>query len=290
QKVLRYMQNTIEARILFYNKSYLYELQHHNFNNYDQIVCGHIDKRLLYLCNQTDNYFYIPGHDANYMAGENIKYQMLKWKNKQDIIKYIFKFKSSPITRHLIENNQIYRDILYNSLKQTIPEDSDLISNFNRWNGEQRLRRYILRSSIMSLSDKQRILIPYFDYKLMDFFINLPLSSLLNQKLYQNAQIRYLYKGNPDLIKIKRGGVKTVRIISNNYFTEYYPKLMNEIKRILKIPKPQKLIWDPTIDWQKDILPKLNLPSCLDLRGLNNSRYINIQYLMTISEVVTALD
>lgn len=241
------------------------------------------------MCDQTEYCYYIPGHDANYMAGENIKHQMLKWKSKHDIIKYIFKFKSSPLTTQLIANNKSYRDILYNSLQQHIPDD-DLISSYNRWNGEQRQRRYILRSSIMPLSDNQRILIPYFDYELMDFFINLPLDSLLNQKLYQNTQIRYLYQENRKLIKIKRGGTKTVRIIKNNYFTEYYPKLINEIKRILKIPKPPKLIWEPSIDWQKDIMPMLKLPGYLDLRGLDSSQFINIQYLMTISEVVTALD
>ena len=286
---INYLPHVRSSQILFYNHKYLTELNQSTFRNFDQITCAHIDKHLLYLCEQQANHVYIPGHDANYMAGENIKWQMQNWESKEDVIKYILLNKSSPITNKIIAVNTKYKDILHQSLQECIPDD-EWISSYNRWNGEQRQRRYILRSSIMPLSQNQKILVPFFDYELMDFFINLPIDSLLNQKLYVNAQIRYLYKSNPEFIRIKRDGKKKIKRIRSNFFTEYQPKLASKIRQFLHIPNHPKMIWNPSIDWINTICAHLNVPEIIDPRWHSNDAYINIQYLMSISEVKSIIE
>ncbi len=287
RRVVNKLSHVLGHNILYFDQALLRMIQNNEIGNYDPITCAHYERKVLFLNNSLKyfNNYFIPGHDANFMAGENIKLKMWKWKSKDDIINYIFDFKSSKLTRFLLNQNKDYFELLYFNLEKNIPEGMDLITAYNRWNGEQRQRRYIIRSSIDILTDKQNILLPFFDYEIMDFFLELPVKFLLNQRLYINTQINHLFKHNPALIKIKKDGKKKPHRIKNNFWTEYYPKTINRLKMRLNLTRSPLRHWQETINWNP-LKENLSLPDWIDLKWTTNEQFsLNLFYLNSISEV-----
>ena len=201
--------------------------------------------------------YIIPGFSGDFMAGSHLQYKMKNWKKKQDIINYIKKFKFSPIINNITNNRTFFEETITNSLEQTISSDKDLISSFIAWDLEQRQRRYIIQSG--NIHNKTRQIIPFFDYKLIDFFLNLSFEDLLNTKLYINSQINYLYKNhyNNELIKIKRDE-KVQKKIKTNLIYEYKSKMKKVIKNKISTKK------NTETNYFKPILDKLELPPELD--------------------------
>ena len=221
----------------------------------------------------TETYFYtqftedipftMPGFSGDFLAGSHLKTRMKFWKDKNDIINYIKKFKLSPIlttsnTKEFIEN-------ITNSINQSIDEDTDLISSFIRWDLENRQRQFFIRIG----SDYKRTsqILPFFDYKYFDFFLDLPFSELLETKLYTNSQLKYLYSHNKKIKDVKR--IHSVqKTISNSTINEYLFK----IKKKLKITPQQRdtskkyKYFEETINFDK-FFNEIELP--LELKKYN---------------------
>ncbi|MDZ7778284.1 MAG: hypothetical protein U5L09_23030 [Bacteroidales bacterium] len=101
------------------------------------------------------------------------------------------------------------KETIKHSLMNSIPDSDDFISSFIRWDVEQRQRRYIARSAYQyKENNNTKVLLPFFDYELMDFFADLPFKYLWNARLYTNTQLKHLYENNRTLINTQKSREK----------------------------------------------------------------------------------
>lgn len=234
----------------------------------------------------------VPGYSGDYMAGSHIKYRMKSWKSKQDIINYILKFHVTPLIRPELASSNENKEMLIQALDESIEMDTDPISAFIQWDLDYRQRRYIVRSEVEDNSGDTRFLLPFFDNQLIDFFLGLPMDALLNTKLYTNAQLKYLYKSNQDLIRIKRDNDIQQRIIRNNLVYEY----RNKLKHIVLMYRHRRNTalhtnWSPEIEWQKEI-KSWDLPALINEFHLNthNISGAYILYLLSLAKLNKELE
>ncbi len=210
--------------------------------------------------------FIMPGFSGDFMAGSHLKFKMKSWKSKESIVNYIVKFKSSPLLRELYFSDNSIKEKINQSLMDSIPDSEDFISAFIRWDVEQRQRRYIARSAYQNRKNSStQVLLPFFDYELMDFFTDLPFKYLWNARLYTNTQLKHFYSNNKNLISAQRVGKKQ-HLIRNNFFYEYYPKL----KTVLKKYAGKKVVSYPDIYGKLDYTLLLNDVDRIRLNGIES--------------------
>lgn len=229
----------------------------------------------------------VPGYSGDFMAGSHIKYRMKSWQSKRDIINYILKFHITPLIKPDLASNAEHREMLTRSLEDSIGSDTDPISAFIQWDLDYRQRRYIVRSEAEDNEGPTRFLLPFFDNELIDFFLGLPMEALLNTRVYTNAQIKYLYKSNPELIRIKRDNDRRQQLIRNNLVYEY----RNKLKHMVLMYKHRKNTslhtnWSPDIEWQKEIrsweVPDLVNEFQLDTENISGAY---LTYLLSLAKL-----
>lgn len=202
---------------------------------------------------------WFPGHSGGFMSGGHLKHRMKLWKSKEDVINYILKFQtSSTLKSVLINQSDEVKDSILTSIRRTLPVQ-DLISTYIRWDLEQKQRRYVIRSSISEPRELMNLYLPYYDYEIMDFFLNLPFSQLINKNLKIKAMSKYIYKNKPAIRKIKNNG-KPLRPIRNNLLYEYENKLIKKLKEITGINNKKEYSND--FDWE-NIKISITLPEFL---------------------------
>lgn len=238
-----------------------------------------------------ESQFIIPGFSGDFMGGSLIRYRMLKWKSEQDATKYILEQRSAPMVKAFMADDRYRQHIIF-ALEKYFPKEDDVISNYVRWFTEHDIRRYLIRSVINEENPHGHLLLPFFDYKLIDFFLDLPVKLLINKRLYTNTQIKYLYQHHPELIKIPRSRPSgKVRPVKNAFITEYGNKIKNKIKLSLK-PSQGKSQWDEHIDWYK-IYKDMELPEFLNKDLIRHPNLLNkptyIKFFDTVSKVYKEL-
>ncbi|MCT4647697.1 MAG: hypothetical protein N4A74_22100 [Carboxylicivirga sp.] len=217
---------------------------------------------------------FIPGHSGDFMAGSHLKSKMKLWKCKEDVARYIVFFKSTPLCKHLYQNDAEYREQIMDSLMSTLDDSDGLINAFIRWDLEERQRRYIIRSVISEQHEQlPLVVLPYFDYELMDFFTDLPFKFLRNTELYRHASARHILNNQTALSKIPINGEAIIPKASG-LVKEYMTKLSHYFNLIDNF-----FVFDDTINWDEFIESK-NLPNImLDKQWFNrdffktNSRF-----------------
>ena len=285
---IQYLGNVKDHYILYLNKTNTKDI-FQNISLSHRITCAFPSELFYFYQKLNSNFsFVIPGYSGDFMAGSHLKYKMKFWKNKTDIVNYIINFKSAPYLKELIKTNTEIKKQIEKRLFEVIPNSNNPMSAFIRWDLEQRQRRYIARSAYINNNSEAKILLPYFDYSLMDFFIDLPFDLLWNTKLYINTQIKSLYKENPKLIKAKRDG-KSQKIIKNNFTYEYLPKFTKIILGF--IGKQKKATHSLYEDLDYNFLSnQIKLPDFSIPDNFENIRYpINKLYLYSISEAYKQL-
>ena len=194
---------------------------------------------------------FMPGFSGDFVAGSHLYYRMKYWKNNDIIPDYILKYKLSPFGNELITKNIESKNLLYESIKNTINNDFDPISSFIEFDLNERQRKYFIQGANQFNSSYQ--FLPFFDYKILDFFLEQPLDALLNTKLYTNAQLKYFYNDNPSLLKAKREN-KSPQRINNNLLKEYSQKFQTIIKKYYKTSNNENnSFWGKDINWMNYI-------------------------------------
>jgi len=289
KEAIQYLKNAKDHYILYLNKDKTKDIFQNTVSSHHSITCAFPSELFYYYQKLNSNFsFVIPGYSGDFMAGSHLKYKMKFWKNKSDIINYIINFKSAPYLKELVKKNPKIKKQIEKRLLKVIPDSENSISAFIRWDLEQRQRRYIARSAYANINSDVKVLLPFFDYSLMDFFIDLPFDLLWNTKLYINTQIKYLYKKNPQLIKAKRVG-KTQKTIKYNFLYEYLPKIYDIILGLMGKQKKAKRNLYEDFDYSflsnQIKLPDFNIPD-----NFENIKYpINRLYLYSISEAYKEL-
>lgn len=251
----------------------------------DRISCA-FPAEFLFHCLPVDPApaFLMTGYSGDFMAGSHLKFRMRSWKNKQDIADYILSFKSSPLMKELYLKGHDLAEPVRNSLLDSLPDAEGPIASFIRWDLENRQRRYIARSAFhRDGAGRNKVLLPFFDHELMDFFFDLPFRDLWNARLYINSQLNYLYRDNPGLIREKRVG-RRQRLIRNNFIYEFRPKLITMIQGLLPGYTAEKddMYADLDFDYLKN---GLQVPDVLARDPvISTERSINILYLYSISQ------
>lgn len=220
----------------------------------------------------------LPGHSGDFMAGSHLKSKMKLWKSKEDVARYIIFFKSTPLCKHLYHNDAEYRDQIIDSLMTTLDDSDGLISAFIRWDLEERQRRYIIRSVISEQHEQlPLVVLPYFDYRLMDFYTNLPFSFLRNTELYRHSAAKYIFKDQEAMRQIPVNG-RPIIPKTSGLINEYYMKLRDYLNL-----KRNILVFDETIHWDEFINSK-NLPQIM-----NDRQWFNRNFFKTNSRFYYAL-
>jgi asparagine synthase (glutamine-hydrolysing) len=288
RKVMEKLANGGSHKVFYNDQAELQKIVRSNVP-YDRITNAKNAEKELYSYHELDNLatMRVPGYSGDFMAGSHIKYRMKSWQSKRDIINYILKFHVTPLIRPDLAANTEHRDMLIQSLDDSIGFDTDPISAFIQWDLDNRQRRYIVRSEVEDNEGPTRFLLPFFDNELIDFFLGLPMEALLNTRLYTNAQLKYLYKSNPELIRIKRDNDRRQQLIRNNLVYEYRKKLKHMVL-MYQHRKNTSLHtnWSPDIEWQKEI-------SSWDLPALVNEFHLNtenisgayITYLLSLAKL-----
>lgn len=190
----------------------------------------------------------MPGVSGDFMAGSLIRYRMLSWKKNREALDYIISLRSAPMVKALLADTA-YHQYIHDALSGTFPEDDDVISNYVRWFTEHDIRRYLIRSNLNENNPHGHLILPFFDYALIDYFLDLPVELLINKRLYINTQIRYIYRSHPRLLEIPRAKPnEKIRPVGNAFIREYGSKLRARIKNIAS-PEETKQLWATNIDW-----------------------------------------
>jgi len=142
----------------------------------------------------------LPGHGGDFFAGSHIKYfylYLLNWKIACAVISQAHKEMSDQDLKRLFpwasQNWIDVMDSFYETMKRH--NDPTLLSLTQRWDIEQRQRRLILRECEIFKLFGFRVLMPFCDYEIMDFFTRLPRRYLYNQYLYRKMMHNYFYTG-----------------------------------------------------------------------------------------------
>lgn len=228
-----------------------------------------------------------PGFSGDFMGGSLIRNRMLKWKTNEDAINYILEQRSAPMVKAFYKNEK-YKAYIEKAITSDYPKEDDVISNYVRWFLENDIRRYLIRSVIIEKAPHGHLILPFFDYKLIDFFLELPVELLINKRLYVNTQIKYLYDHCPALLKIPRAKPKEkIKPIRSRITHEYVSKLRKKIRQSL-IGAQDKTQWDKNIDWYK-IYDNMILPDWMDKdlihHPLLKKAPTYIKYFDTVSKV-----
>lgn len=271
------------------------EMQRINRSNitYDKITqARNADKDLYSYHKLSDRcQFRIPGYSGDFTAGSHIKYRMKFWHSKENILDYILKFKLNPMLKTDLKTNLNHREQLINSLNQSIETNKDPVSAYIQWDLKNRQRRFVVRAEIENNSGPTNLLLPFFDYKILDFFLELPMEALMNTRLYINSQIKYLYKNNPELLKIKRDNKKRQKIIYSNFYYEYSSKVEHVVKEF-RNRRNNKVTscWSGDIDWQAFYdswdLPEIKEEFKIQTQGINGE---SLLFLLTLLKLKTEL-
>ncbi len=201
---------------------------------------------------------FMPGHSGDFMAGSHLKSKMKLWKSIDQVIYYMVSFKSTPLCKYLFDTNSMYKEIITESLKKELGNPDDLINAFMRWDLEERQRRYIMRSVIgEEHQNLPLVIMPFFDYKMMDFFADLPFSFLLNTALYRDSVAKYILKETLQLSAIKVNGRELNPTVKGITY-EYYIKFCD----YFKLGQKNTRVFDAAINWEQ-MADSLDMPTLL---------------------------
>lgn len=190
---------------------------------------------------------FLPGHSGDFMAGSHLKSKMKFWRSKADVIRYIVNFKSTPLCKYLYDSDNEFKEVLQSSLEENLIDNGDWINTFMKWDIEERQRRYIMRSVIAeNFNQLPLVVMPFFDYDLMDFFVDLPFSFLLNTELYRDSIANYIL--GEDLKKIPANG-RPVKPMTKGMINEYYIKFVD----YFQLSRNNTKVFDANIDWSEFI-------------------------------------
>ncbi|MDP3879102.1 MAG: asparagine synthase-related protein [Dehalococcoidales bacterium] len=150
-------------------------------------------------CQSTCDVF-LPGHSGDFIAGSHVVDYYLHAFNHQLTRLAIGKVHKSMSDRSL---KQLYPwssghwNTVQDSFRETmkVNDDPTILSLTQRWTTEQRIRRYTLRECHTYRSFGYQVMIPFWDYEVVDFFTGLPRKYLYHQYLYRRLMQEYIYTG-----------------------------------------------------------------------------------------------
>jgi asparagine synthase (glutamine-hydrolysing) len=157
----------------------------------------------------------LPGHTGDFISGSHISDLNLLATNS-------WLGKLAVERTHKIITNQDLKKLypwtssnwheVQNRFNQTLASQNDPspLSLTQRWDMEQRQRRYILKECSLYKLFGSRVMIPFWDYEVIDFFTTLPRKYLYKQYLYRKWMQDRVYVGEYDnfgKIKTPRGEI-----------------------------------------------------------------------------------
>lgn len=278
-KVAQLLKNK-QGHFLQYNASQMFDRVLLTPEHANRITCGYLSELFFYYFeNIIDHtHFFMPGHSGDFLTGSHLRNRMRKWNNVDEVIDYILRFKSTRLAK------QLNTEKLKERLTVNISMDNGAINGFIRWDMENRQRRYIVRSCIAEDSSNYTLLLPYFDNRLMDFFLSLPFELLLNQRLFVNCNLKYLYKENKAMIQVERDRRK-LRKVRNNYWAEYYPKAKGILRDKMGLKQKRLDFWCTKVDWNRYI----DFSQLSSISGVDFNKYeldqLNFSFLYNINQL-----
>ncbi len=143
---------------------------------------------------------FLPGHSGDFIAGSHVlDYYVYAFNHRLTrlAIEQVAKKTSDHSLRRLYPWGSKYWNTVHKSFMETIKPDDDptILSLTQRWTVEQRIRRYTLRECHVHRYYGYQVMIPFWDYELVDFFTGLPRKYLYHQYLYRRLMHDYIYTG-----------------------------------------------------------------------------------------------
>lgn len=148
------------------------------------------------LLPHSNNDIFIPGHTGDMITGGHIpeSWCSTDW-NIDQMTDNLFRVHYSNFPFQLFKKPKIE---IINSIKEEIKKDyisqEDTISFSQRWNMENRQSKFIINN--MRIYDEAHChwLLPLWDYKIVDFFLRLPLQYKVNQNFYIKTLNDYVFQ------------------------------------------------------------------------------------------------
>lgn len=256
--VSRSLKHSMGHYVLYLNEASFEHIIKYSPVTY-RLTTGHFAEKDMWFPAHFKNEcgFFFSGHSGDFMAGSHLRTRMKFWKDVNPVIEYIVRFKGTPLGKHLFFTNPEYRELITASLMETLSGYPDWLNAFMNWDLEQRQRRFIMRSALSQTPEQlPLVMMPFFDYQLFDFFVDLPFEFLLDTKLYRHAQMDHLYKGIAPFDTLRANGRRVKPLISGT-MGEYGYKLLSLFDKGKKVQ-----LYDSTINWQK-IAGDFVYPDCL---------------------------
>ena len=215
----------------------------------------------LLALKETEKKLFIPGHSLDMMAGSHIDYRWFFMKpDGSQIINDMFTNHFTIFPFELFEKS---KKEVFNLIKNDIAKErfqnEDPISFSQRWNMENRQSKFIINSVRAYDVLGYKWVLPLWDYRIIDFFLKLPLKYKFEQKFYHRLLEEYIFDN-----KIKDFNKKESSI--NKYSSLIKVICRDHILKKMNIIKTNKMIYP------------LYFPEYVEIKinnMLNNKEFIN---------------
>jgi asparagine synthase (glutamine-hydrolysing) len=143
---------------------------------------------------------FLPGHSGDFIAGSHVlDYYLHAWDGRlvRLAVERVHKKLNDRSLRRLFPWSSRHWDIVQDSFRETIKlnDDPSMLSLAQRWTTEQRIRRFTLRECHVYRNYGYQVMIPFWDYEVVDFFTGLPRKYLYRRYLYRRLMQEYIYTG-----------------------------------------------------------------------------------------------
>ncbi|MFC1948353.1 asparagine synthase-related protein [Chloroflexota bacterium] len=142
----------------------------------------------------------VPGHSGDFIAGSHVlDYHIHAYNSRMASfsIGQVFKGISDRGIQRLFPWSSEHWEKVRNSYLGTlkINNDPSILSLTQRWTVEQRIRRYTLRECYFYRKFGYQVMLPFWDYELVDTFRTVPRKYLYNRYLYRRLMRENIFTG-----------------------------------------------------------------------------------------------
>jgi len=143
---------------------------------------------------------FLPGHSGDFIAGSHVIDYYVHAYNRglaRLAVGKVHKTMNDRSLRRLFPWSSGHWNTVHNSFRETLKlnDDPTMLSLALRWTTEQRIRRYTLRECHVYKYYGYQVMLPFWDYEVVDVFTGLPRKYLYRQYLYNRLMQEHIYTG-----------------------------------------------------------------------------------------------
>jgi asparagine synthase (glutamine-hydrolysing) len=204
---------------------------------------------------------FLPGHSGDFIAGSHVVDYYVHAQNynlARMAIGKVHKAINDRSLRRLLPWSSRHWDEVKNNLRETMKPNDDptILSLTQRWTVEQRIRRYTFRECQVYRQFGYQVMIPFWDYEVVDAFTGLPRKYLYDRYLYRRLMKEYIYTGldsplgnidtpkGPIFSAKVNAGLPTLFDLGTRLYRAGFNRILNRIKPSSSSTSSDKSYWN----------------------------------------------